>query len=1272
MTFRLLSSEEMEKIITNSEENIHLAARICTFQLQEHLLNEFVKLDSVTHRVMLDHLAAILERQQLFDEQIARPMPNDFIYQMMVYTMKAIQNISRSPSKKMMKESVMQPTNKLKRPTNKTMNWLAKRPGQTVREKIGSKNRILIERNVYTLQTPENVVTVKVIKELQRHINARIQYRGNPGKFDQREPDIERVEKMLSFNRLASSIMKSEFSDIKVKPVTIPNNKLIDHKDYSMLWRSYGLLNNRLQSVTKALEHLLQRTVPIVALLVMQNLMKLNNVYIVDQCLQLEDTGNQIMCHHQKQLQFKCFYDAFIPARIIKLSDRNFGFLRVKGYKENVFFQTHLIDKFDEPLQLNSIRYVKVKETPRGLQVSDVALENRQIAIEVAAFDQSIGMVIKEFKDGHVEKVVRKEISFDYSDKEEIEMHGVPFSLSIDQTKQIDFFGDYHGIHKAKRRIVKWLQEEFLLPEMEEEETTTVDIECNVAVLDWTGLAPTIYTDSMKQEIGEIKLVHLPHTMDPESLYLQHVNPHHKAIYPLHSKWMHYSMIFNERIKQKDVTNYLKLSQRFKEKLPFTSKHLLYFVPDYIVDFKSQARIQMSMNARFTHAQPVWRSVAACLTYAHSHPLMNGQKLLVMDFTGTEVTVTQLQQETYNNEPILLRFQSIEIELDEKLWLPLDQQWLYLQEYIEKYQLQISTEYQQNIIDSGFIEQCLQHKSVVHFLHPKTNEIIDFTYDASIVREKIKEEQVKHKHSLLRNVKDALQGVIKKQSFEQLIVLTPSIVNKEIIKDISNEIGVKDTRYSDDHICKFMSSETIQEKLANDIPLWREFLPNLSLEVVSEAEGHFGKLRLIEDKKVDSVLGKTNVFEVVELLSLPANKESYAFPLIRGGKGIQKTEYTAFIRDEVFPIDTDIVTKLSIEYKYGDENSYRLKLKPVGEEHPPFKEIIAEWKEDQEETNPTREFISNPPLFDASILAERLQAGLFKFERGFNPRNTIEGKCDTISKLVTSTLYVLKALACHQSKDVQKHFNDFYIRPAFNMIQSFAFMDRNQYQDESNETKRIIEFAIQDAQKYLAALGQYIVPTDYKLYIDNFEYIKEEMKIALIFHHSKNPIILNYFRQQIGSRQVYDVIRGIRQTLWQDSDVLVNLYQFDPNTIKQIIQEIKRKFHTLSNSKKLDRRQASMFRDYAEVLLAVLQLRQFDDFKELESNQIGTKKLARDIRTIDLLRHQNNLYMKVFLSFNIDKPNGLRNMSDLAFALNEFLLGGEHMNYVEVKEINYD
>ena len=87
-----------------------------------------------------------------------------------------------------------------------------------------------------------------------------------------------------------------------------------------------------------------------------------------------------------------------------------------------------------------------------------------------------------------------------------------------------------------------------------------------------------------------------------------------------------------------------------------------------------------------------------------------------------------------------------------------------------------------------------------------------------------------------------------------------------------------------------------------------------------------------------------------------------------------------------------------------------------------------------------------------------------------------------------------------------------------------------------------------------------------------------------------------------------------------------------------------------------------------EVILAILRLWEDPDFNILTAGTKEAKDLAELIRKVDVIMESPESRIKLL----VDKPEALRNMSDIAYAIDMYLTGNEGVDSIEVLSVESD
>lgn len=144
---------------------------------------------------------------------------------------------------------------------------------------------------------------------------------------------------------------------------------------------------------------------------------------------------------------------------------------------------------------------------------------------------------------------------------------------------------------------------------------------------------------------------------------------------------------------------------------------------------------------------------------------------------------------------------------------------------------------------------------------------------------------------------------------------------------------------------------------AGNLPLWRDNLPLLSIEVYED--GLPSNFYLV-GKKTGSVVpmasGEEVVIPVDREFRLQVNQPFYSLPLHQGA-GNRKLNFAAYIKPERMIREEDVGgsfvrCKLKLTYKFGADDPYRLVFYPISESKSKIKPMRVEWRRNSEQLQP--------------------------------------------------------------------------------------------------------------------------------------------------------------------------------------------------------------------------------------------------------------------------------------------------------------------------------
>ena len=204
--------------------------------------------DPITHGyVQLSLLEFLLRLKTSFDfdslPRCADRILFDELGRIAHFAAKSLLSVLKDPNKEIIKVEKMVKPEKFETATSKTIQWLSRRPGYTVVEKLGPKQKILSTVRVFSADTKENREALYLYRNLYYALESRYNDPGSPCKSCQRkdgmpcEKFLREVESLIKVHRL---IRGEDFNGVPALKQAIPNNKMMGEQRYKMIYDAVG------------------------------------------------------------------------------------------------------------------------------------------------------------------------------------------------------------------------------------------------------------------------------------------------------------------------------------------------------------------------------------------------------------------------------------------------------------------------------------------------------------------------------------------------------------------------------------------------------------------------------------------------------------------------------------------------------------------------------------------------------------------------------------------------------------------------------------------------------------------------------------------------------------------------------------------------------------------------------------------------------------------------------------------------------------------------
>lgn len=535
-----------------------------------------------------------------------------------------------------------------------------------------------------------------------------------------------------------------------------------------------------------------------------------------------------------------------------------------------------------------------------------------------------------------------------------------------------------------------------------------------------------------------------------------------------------------------------------------------------------------------------------------------------------------------------------------------------------------------------------------------------------------------------------------------------ALIGKEKDTCFLINIGINSEEFlSLDGLCD--GCREIIKRIENGKTIWREYLPELSLEVIKN--GRFERLWLIKKDKLPIDISENSMQEQVDIridggtFFIPAGVEEVLLPLEREEFGNSKRDKMAKFSGNVLPSSHKTEVRLKLSYSFGDPDSY--KLTAVGVKEKAFV-VSSIWCNSDEEKIKSED-ISWP------VYNKNDQIGLDITEWA-----AVKGQFKGIEERLDNVIYFNFRLdEIDRNGFVESNFFQ-NLRPTRykpNLIRKATEID-----NYGKEYKRELDsFFSSDT---FSALANYLIsPETTELYkkVKYFASLKRNldtsiltfMSILGVFYRIKSPAekveikdallerfdqerrehnrmeylinasrcisdqkdIMNTIAVHIGENINPQILRNISVVCWYNEKWIYNLYKASPKAISEIENCCAN--YIIDTAKNEIAKKPLKVRDIMETALALCRLREYDK-TIFNPNEERTKQIVNAVKHLDKIVYEYDLENSSF-----DKPpfvsriefdetekerDGLEAMCDVCYLLLTQLIGNKRLNLMGFKE----
>ncbi|WP_300276163.1 DUF2357 domain-containing protein [Peptacetobacter sp.] len=146
----------------------------------------------------------------------------------------AFRRIEENMKEKIIRENVQMPVHKVRELNSYGLNWLTRKSGRTIRQKISStRNSIMGVQRRMSLDTAENRLFIAFAKELYEQLDIKINNMPN---------DMIRIEEKELQEELFNFFKREDIKEVRRWENLPPNNTLLSDQNYRKIWNAWNEL----------------------------------------------------------------------------------------------------------------------------------------------------------------------------------------------------------------------------------------------------------------------------------------------------------------------------------------------------------------------------------------------------------------------------------------------------------------------------------------------------------------------------------------------------------------------------------------------------------------------------------------------------------------------------------------------------------------------------------------------------------------------------------------------------------------------------------------------------------------------------------------------------------------------------------------------------------------------------------------------------------------------------------------------------------------------
>ncbi|MDV2322636.1 DUF2357 domain-containing protein [Vibrio cholerae] len=896
------SVESVYKALNGRDE---IKAKALLMLMLRNWLTEVASFDPVSghalHTGIVDFLSTVAKS---VPDESPEGEVKDRIYRIVSHTKEAVLAIMENTRDKIFREHAMLPIHAAREIDSNSVQWLSRQPGRTIREKLSGKAYMKAVRRRSSVDTAENRLLKAFLFRLEQILIERQNVLSAAA-----EETCE--ELLVSLQRWFRTEDAAEIGAWGNFP---PNNTLLQDKRYRKVWDGWHWLQTIDEQITLDGKRVHRDILSVFYWNTLSLLNHSGRFRTVQQPVNLDYDNFSISPELPVRGYLFPAADSKIKGKIKTINyEKKFGFVTQESGVDLFFHQNNLSSK----LKLDSLSpgyevFFVIGSNRQGECAEDITLPAGIIPVDFNLTGDKWKIRVGE--DKYLLQIVSENLVIE-------QVQGAKKKIKIEPASLKE-------IPKAILSFVTDTQFEYSAPTNNQSGPIRMDS----SVVDLCSIRPTFTNNTGSQAHLPFRLLqqHWPLNVNGGVV----IDCGYAKSIALHSDIETVSMrsLFSHSSTLPDATK-SSASMFFIKKLSdyIKADKLTYLVPDWGNDFDLEG-IRKSVNFYFDDSTPLPKSIAAIFAWQSSKKFVQDSVrendfVLVVDSFDGGISITPVQA-IYQKEldEILPETQGISWVRHPTVTIP---------------NSGIHTAMARNLDRNG----CQASEALLHLFG-----FDGLTSDAGEVSF-VKDE---HWYHLPDSIREALTqdldlNIISSRAISDCLNST-NRDRREVgvfILPLEDTIRKPDVRMDYKWLGSAWSAikgcQTLNrwQEEVDDIALWRDHLPELSIRIVRD--GHFENFYLVKDATVTPQRGRTVNIPVEESFTLPAGQTHYSFPL-QQGEGNKELQFVAYLKSPAFPLKKATACKLKMTYTYGADDPYELKFIPLDSAEAGFKSIRVEWR----------------------------------------------------------------------------------------------------------------------------------------------------------------------------------------------------------------------------------------------------------------------------------------------------------------------------------------